>query len=109
MLNVDVYAAHRYSAGRHTPGTFTNQIQKVFEEPRLLLVTDPRCAAAAGSTSLSKMQRGQACKGCTLTLPACMPHAATHDGMHASMCAWAVSAQHQAFNMCHPLHCSMQD
>lgn len=35
----------RYAAGRHTPGTFTNQIQKHFEEPRLLLLTDPRCAA----------------------------------------------------------------
>lgn len=29
-------------AGRFTPGTFTNQIQKAFREPRLLLVTDPR-------------------------------------------------------------------
>ncbi|KXZ51514.1 hypothetical protein GPECTOR_12g477 [Gonium pectorale] len=29
-------------AGRHTPGTFTNQIQKAFEEPRLLILTDPR-------------------------------------------------------------------
>jgi small subunit ribosomal protein SAe len=29
-------------AGRYTPGTFTNQIQKAFFEPRLLVVTDPR-------------------------------------------------------------------
>jgi small subunit ribosomal protein SAe len=29
-------------AGRYTPGTFTNQIQKRFVEPRLLIVTDPR-------------------------------------------------------------------
>jgi len=29
-------------AGRHTPGTFTNQIQKFYEEPRLLILTDPR-------------------------------------------------------------------
>lgn len=29
-------------AGRFTPGTFTNQIQKAFLEPRLLVVTDPR-------------------------------------------------------------------
>jgi len=29
-------------AGRFTPGTFTNQIQKAFLEPRLLIVTDPR-------------------------------------------------------------------
>lgn len=29
-------------AGRFTPGTFTNQIQKKFIEPRLMVVTDPR-------------------------------------------------------------------
>jgi len=29
-------------AGRFTPGTFTNQIQQKFLEPRLLIVTDPR-------------------------------------------------------------------
>jgi len=29
-------------AGRFTPGTFTNQIQKAFKEPRLLIVNDPR-------------------------------------------------------------------
>jgi len=29
-------------AGRYTPGTFTNQIQEKFFEPRLLIVTDPR-------------------------------------------------------------------
>jgi len=29
-------------AGRFTPGTFTNQIQKAFMEPRVLVVTDPR-------------------------------------------------------------------
>uniref|UniRef100_A0A8C6CS14 40S ribosomal protein SA n=1 Tax=Moschus moschiferus TaxID=68415 RepID=A0A8C6CS14_MOSMO len=28
--------------GRFTPGTFTNQIQAVFREPRLLVVTEPR-------------------------------------------------------------------
>jgi len=31
-----------YIAGRFTPGTFTNQIQKRFVQPRLLIVTDPR-------------------------------------------------------------------
>lgn len=31
----------QYVGGRYTPGTFTNQIQKNFLEPRLLLVTDP--------------------------------------------------------------------
>jgi len=29
-------------AGRFTPGTFTNQIQKAFREPRLLIATDPQ-------------------------------------------------------------------
>eukprot|EP00730_Choanoeca_flexa_P019530 TRINITY_DN9545_c1_g1_i2.p2 TRINITY_DN9545_c1_g1~~TRINITY_DN9545_c1_g1_i2.p2 ORF type:complete len:310 (+),score=90.46 TRINITY_DN9545_c1_g1_i2:44-973(+) len=29
-------------AGRFTPGAFTNQIQKAFQEPRLLVLTDPR-------------------------------------------------------------------
>jgi small subunit ribosomal protein SAe len=29
-------------AGRFTPGTFTNQIQRAFREPRLLISTDPR-------------------------------------------------------------------
>ena len=29
-------------AGRFTPGAFTNQIQATFNEPRLLVVTDPR-------------------------------------------------------------------
>lgn len=28
-------------AGRFTPGTFTNQIQKAFKEPRLVIVADP--------------------------------------------------------------------
>ena len=31
-----------YIGTRYTPGTFTNQIQKRFVEPRLLIVTDPR-------------------------------------------------------------------
>lgn len=38
------YSAHTGAtsfAGRYTPGTFTNQIQKAFQEPRLLVVTDP--------------------------------------------------------------------
>jgi small subunit ribosomal protein SAe len=36
------YLNCKYSAGRHTPGMFTNQIMKGFEEPRLLMLTDPR-------------------------------------------------------------------
>jgi len=31
----------QYIGGRYTPGTFTNQIQKQFLEPRVLLITDP--------------------------------------------------------------------
>ncbi|XP_004343581.2 40S ribosomal protein SA [Capsaspora owczarzaki ATCC 30864] len=39
------FAAHTGAqsiAGRFTPGTFTNQIQAAFKEPRVLIVTDPR-------------------------------------------------------------------
>jgi len=36
------YTGAQYIAGRFTPGTFTNQIQKKFMEPRLLICTDPR-------------------------------------------------------------------
>ena len=32
----------QFSAGRFIPGTFTNQIQAKFQQPRLLIVTDPR-------------------------------------------------------------------
>jgi small subunit ribosomal protein SAe len=38
-------------AGRFTPGTFTNQIQKAFCEPRILLVNDPRQDLQAVSES----------------------------------------------------------
>jgi small subunit ribosomal protein SAe len=37
----------RAVAGRFTPGTFTNQIQKKYQEPRLLVVTDPRTDSQA--------------------------------------------------------------
>jgi small subunit ribosomal protein SAe len=39
------YALHTGAtpvAGRFTPGTFTNQIQSAFREPRLLVIADPR-------------------------------------------------------------------
>jgi len=36
------YTQTRYVASRWNPGTFTNQIQKMFMEPRLLVVSDPR-------------------------------------------------------------------
>jgi len=35
------YTGSSYIGSRYTPGTFTNQIQKHFKEPRLLIVTDP--------------------------------------------------------------------
>eukprot|EP00892_Ulva_mutabilis_P012787 jgi/Ulvmu1/9881/UM057_0036.1 len=42
VLKFCQYTGCKALAGRHTPGTFTNQIQKRFEEPRLLVLTDPR-------------------------------------------------------------------
>lgn len=35
------YTGAQAIAGRFTPGTFTNQIQKKFLEPRMLIITDP--------------------------------------------------------------------
>jgi len=42
VLKFAQYTGAKALAGRYTPGTFTNQIQKEFEEPRLLIATDPR-------------------------------------------------------------------
>jgi len=42
ILKLARYLGVQAIAGRFTPGTFTNQIQKRFCEPRLLIVTDPR-------------------------------------------------------------------
>lgn len=42
VLKFANHVGARPIAGRYTPGTFTNQIQKAFFEPRLLIVTDPR-------------------------------------------------------------------
>merc|ERR1711904_132752 len=36
------YTGAKNLSKRHTPGTFTNQMRKRFEEPRLLIVADPR-------------------------------------------------------------------
>ena len=36
------YTGAKAIAGRHTPGTYTNQIQEGFHEPRVLVLTDPR-------------------------------------------------------------------
>jgi len=43
VLKFASYTGATPIAGRYTPGTFTNQIQAAFREPRLLVVTDPRC------------------------------------------------------------------
>jgi len=43
VLKFASYTGATPIAGRFTPGTFTNQIQAAFREPRLLVVTDPRC------------------------------------------------------------------
>lgn len=42
VLKFAKYVGATAIAGRFCPGTFTNQIQKVFMEPRVLVVTDPR-------------------------------------------------------------------
>merc|ERR1719199_948861 len=41
VLKFSQYTGTKFLSVRHTPGTFTNQMQKRFEEPRLLIVTDP--------------------------------------------------------------------
>eukprot|EP01129_Flabellula_baltica_P016987 TRINITY_DN9279_c0_g1_i1.p1 TRINITY_DN9279_c0_g1~~TRINITY_DN9279_c0_g1_i1.p1 ORF type:complete len:280 (+),score=69.54 TRINITY_DN9279_c0_g1_i1:74-913(+) len=41
VLKFSQYLQARHIAGRFTPGTFTNQAQKHFIEPRLLVVADP--------------------------------------------------------------------
>jgi len=42
VLKFAHYVGATAVSGRYTPGTLTNQIQKKFHEPRLLIVTDPR-------------------------------------------------------------------
>jgi small subunit ribosomal protein SAe len=42
VLKYAHYTGAQYCAGRFTPGGFTNQSQKNFLQPRLLIVTDPR-------------------------------------------------------------------
>lgn len=42
VLKFAQYTGANAIAGRHTPGTFTNQLQTSFSEPRLLILTDPR-------------------------------------------------------------------
>ncbi|KAI4355386.1 hypothetical protein L6164_004166 [Bauhinia variegata] len=42
VLKFAQYTGAHAIAGRHTPGTFTNQLQTSYNEPRLLILTDPR-------------------------------------------------------------------
>lgn len=42
VLKFAQYTGAQAIAGRHTPGTFTNQMQTSYSEPRLLILTDPR-------------------------------------------------------------------
>lgn len=42
ILKFAKYTGAHAIAGRFTPGTFTNQIQERFSEPRILILTDPR-------------------------------------------------------------------
>jgi len=42
VLKFAHYTGANYLAGKFTPGTFTNQIQGSFLEPRVLIVSDPR-------------------------------------------------------------------
>ena len=45
VLKFAQYTGAKALAGRHTPGTYTNQKDAVFAEPRVLVVTDPRTDA----------------------------------------------------------------
>jgi len=47
VLKFSQYSGARAMAGRWMPGTLTNQITQKYEEPRLLIVTDPRTDAQA--------------------------------------------------------------
>ena len=42
VLKFAQYTGAKAIAGRHTPGTYTNQRDALFQEPRVLIVTDPR-------------------------------------------------------------------
>lgn len=49
VLKFSHYTGCNAIAGRWTPGQLTNQIQKKYQEPRLLIVTDPRTDSQAVS------------------------------------------------------------
>lgn len=42
VIKFGQYTGAHAVAGRHTPGAYCNQVQEIFIEPRLLIVTDPR-------------------------------------------------------------------
>jgi len=42
-LKYATYTGANYFGGKWTPGTLTNQNTKKFQEPRLIIVCDPRC------------------------------------------------------------------
>jgi small subunit ribosomal protein SAe len=54
VLKFAQYTGSTAMAGRHTPGTFTNQMQTSFSEPRLLIVTDPRTDHQVWRTAMPK-------------------------------------------------------
>jgi small subunit ribosomal protein SAe len=54
VLKFAQYTGAHAIAGRHTPGTFTNQLQTSFSEPRLLILTDPRTDHQVTIVSVSK-------------------------------------------------------
>jgi small subunit ribosomal protein SAe len=43
ILKYATYTGANYFGGKWTPGTLTNQNTKKFQEPRLIIVCDPRC------------------------------------------------------------------
>jgi small subunit ribosomal protein SAe len=43
ILKFGEYTGSNYFGGKWTPGTLTNQNTKKFQEPRLIIVCDPRC------------------------------------------------------------------
>jgi small subunit ribosomal protein SAe len=57
VLKFAQYTGAHAIAGRHTPGTFTNQLQTSFSEPRLLILTDPRTDHQVKRSFVSKFLR----------------------------------------------------
>lgn len=64
VLKFAQYTGCHAIAGRHTPGTFTNQLQTSFSEPRLLILTDPRTDHQVSPVFLMIMFQIQICGHC---------------------------------------------